>query len=133
MIYRTMIEDFLTIEQMRELNALDIDTSDAMMCRVVIRMDSIPTEVVVSKDVAIYWHEGSGTEYYPTYSLSDLLRKLPKYVKSAHPLCSEVRCGVSCFGYMRGSLAGWLAFAEANSEIESAYKLLKWCKENGFV
>lgn len=76
-----MNSQVLSIAQIQELIELGIDISKASMYRTVIKMDSIPSEVIVSKDYATYWMENSNIELTPTFTLQDILEMLPIIIR----------------------------------------------------
>lgn len=120
----------LSIEQMKHLQELGLDTSDASMC-VEWRESDENKKVVVSLDADTYYDY-----YYETYTLQDILDKLPQYI---HPFASKrmkftwvlekdtiayrnVEYFYDCFKYFTG-----------DSSINIAYDMLCWCIENGYI
>lgn len=120
----------LSIEQMTHLQELGLDTSDASMC-VEWRESDESKKVVVSLDADTYYDY-----YYETYTLQDILDKLPQYI---HPFASKrmkftwvlekdtiayrnVEYFYDCFKYFTG-----------DSSINIAYDMLCWCIENGYI
>lgn len=125
----------LSIEQMKELESIGVDTSDAscMWTSIVDRdynpvnwlpcyrgEDNVPLEVLKEKFPLTY---KEGNIYY-CYTLSDILKKLKRYTL-----------------YKRDEY--WIEFIDddnliantlkGESELECAYKMLKWCKENKYI
>ena len=76
------IEDqVLSIEQMQHLQELGIDTSDASMCWLDFE-DNEPMEVVVFIPEIMLGYKIH--KFYPTYSIGDLIEKLPNSIEGVH-------------------------------------------------
>ena len=75
-------EQVLTIEQMKYLQDLGVDTSDASMCWLDFE-DNEPMEVAVFVPQIMLGY--ATCKIYPTYTIGDLIEKLPKhfYIKEA--------------------------------------------------
>ena len=81
-------EQVLSIEQMKHLQELGVDTSDASMCW----LDSGNNEPM---DVAVFIPEVmlgyAHCNLYPAYTISDLIEKLPEELKIEHKVyCREI-------------------------------------------
>ena len=72
-------EQVLSIEQMKHLQELGVDTSDASMCWLRYDVGGVVKQYVETNDVK--WHEWSRATPYPTYTAGDLFRKLPSSLK----------------------------------------------------
>ena len=72
-------EQVLSIEQMKYLQELGVDTSDASMCWLRYDVGGVVKQYVETNDVK--WHEWSRATPYPTYTAGDLFRKLPSSLK----------------------------------------------------
>lgn len=73
-------------------------------------------------------------EVIPTLTLQEILEILPKRVDTTYYLRIHCYGNVINFGYWKGERAGWLKFSQAmNSTINSAFELLKWCKQNNYI
>lgn len=68
-------EQVLSIEQMKHLQELGVDTSDASMCWLRYDFGGVVKQYVEINDVK--WHEWSRATPYPTYTIGDLIEKLP--------------------------------------------------------
>ena len=68
-------EQVLSIEQMKHLQELGVDTSDASMCWLRYDVGGVAKQYVEINDVK--WHEWSHATPYPTYTIGDLIEKLP--------------------------------------------------------
>lgn len=71
-------EQVLSIEQMKHLQELGVDTSDASMCWLRYDFGGVVKQYVEINDVK--WHEWSRATPYPTYTIGDLIEKLPKSI-----------------------------------------------------
>ena len=82
-------EQVLSIEQMKHLQELGVDTSDASMAYYNISRDNQPDKWVLgiaNKEVASIMISNGITEMKPTYTIGDLIEKLPKCCVSKLPL-----------------------------------------------
>ena len=103
-------EQVLSIEKMKHLQELGVDTSDASMCWLDFE-DNEPMEVAVFiPEVMIGYAQ---CKLYPTYTTGDLLEKLPKNINSLN--------------YTRLVIEGkenshwWLAYKDLYDYAESGY------------
>lgn len=123
------LKQVLSIEQMKHLQELGLDTSDASMC-VEWRESDESKKVVTSLDADTYYDY-----YYETYTLQDILDKLPKRIETEdyefELYIYYHENGVSVF-YDDGDITQ-LAFFSKTTLLESAYEMLCWCIENGYV
>ena len=71
-------EQVLSIEQMKHLQELGVDTSDASMIWLRYDVGGVVKQYVEINDVK--WHEWSRATPYPTYTIGDLIEKLPKSI-----------------------------------------------------
>jgi hypothetical protein len=120
----------LSIEQMKHLQELGLDTSDASMC-VEWRESDESKKVVTSLDADTYYDY-----YHETYTLQDILDKLPHYL---NPFPSKQ----ILFAWMieRDTIAyrnvedidDCLKHFTDDLLINAAYEMLCWCIENGYV
>ena len=70
-------EQVLTIEQMKHLQELGVDTSDASMCWLKYTgTDGVVRYLINVNDISC--HVMPFMEAFPTYSIGDLIEKLPK-------------------------------------------------------
>lgn len=120
----------LSIEQMKHLQELGLDTSDASMC-VEWRESDESKKVVTSLDADTYYDY-----YHESYTLQDILDKLPHYL---NPFPSKQ----ILFAWMieRDTIAyrnvedidDCLKHFTDDLLIDAAYEMLCWCIENGYV
>lgn len=74
-------EQVLSIEQMKHLQELGVDTSDASMCWLkYTRTDGVVRYLINVNDISC--HVMPFMEVFPTYSIGDLIEKLPKHIDS---------------------------------------------------
>lgn len=127
-----MSKQCLSIEQMKHLNEIGLDTSNASACwfRVlgfgdlrVFTLWSLAFNKYISKT------EGLDTQIVPTFTLQDILDLLPEmttFYKLNTPTCD--------LWYTKEDL--WcnekVSF-EGENIIDTAYEALLWCIENGYV
>ena len=76
-------EQVLSREQMKHLQELGVDTSDASMCWLDFE-DNEPMEVAVFVPQIMLGY--ATCKIYPTYTIGDLIEKLPKCCASKLPL-----------------------------------------------
>ena len=74
-------EQVLSIEQMKRLQELGVDTSDASMCWLDFE-DNEPMEVAVFIPEVMLGY--ATCEIYPTYTIGDLIEKLPIRIGSVN-------------------------------------------------
>ena len=74
-------EQVLSIEQMKHLQELGVDTSDASMCWLKYTgTDGVVRYLINANDISC--HVMPFMEVFPTYSIGDLIEKLPKHIDS---------------------------------------------------
>ena len=123
-------EQVLSIEQMKHLQELGVDTSDASMCWLRYDVGGVVKQFVEINDVK--WHEFSRATPYPTYTISDLIEKLPKDIYGS---CLLIEFCASDLGYGDwdcGELYGINAQQNFKDKpLKNAlYDLLCWVVEN---
>ena len=116
-------EQVLSIEQMKHLQELGVDTSDASMCWVAGEdADEVEWNLIIPNNFLLPYN-------IPTYTIGDLIEKLPKhfYIKEAQ--ISMVAINGS------GAFEVWYdkvpKSSKSDGTIKNAlYKLLCWVAEN---
>ena len=74
-------EQVLSIEQMKHLQELGVDISDASMCWLKYTgTDGVVRYLINANDISC--HVMPFMETFPTYSIGDLIEKLPKHIDS---------------------------------------------------
>lgn len=127
----------LSIDQMKHLQELGLDTSDASMCwcSFIGNIDE-EWELEIYEYVINQKRDSSFWEIVPTYTLQDILDKLPHYL---NPFPSKQ----ILFAWMieRDTIAyrnvesvdDCLKHFTDNSLIDAAYEMLCWCVENRYI
>ena len=122
-------EQVLSIEQMKHLQELGIDTSDASMCWLDFE-DNEPMEVAVFVPQIMLGY--ATCKIYPTYTIGDLIEKLPKSDNSGDLLIeyrnSELGYGVWDWGELYG-INAQQNFKDKPLK-NALYDLLCWVAEN---
>ncbi len=127
----------LSVEQMKHLQELGLDTGDASM-----HWQYLPTADAIingtdeiEKKPCFFVSQPNMKHEYPTYTLQDILDKLPKRIETEdyefELYIYYHENGVSVF-YDDGDITQ-LAFFSKTTLLESAYEMLCWCIENGYV
>ena len=121
-------EQVLSIEQMKHLQELGVDTSDASMCWVAGEDTSTDEEewnLIIPNNFLLPYN-------IPTYTIGDLLEKLPKSDNSGDLLIeyrnSELGYGVWDWGELYG-INAQQKFNDKSLK-EALYDLLCWVAEN---
>ena len=122
-------EQVLSIEQMKHLQELGVDTSDASMCWLDFE-DNEPMEVsVFIPEVMLGYAQ---YKLYPAYTIGDLIEKLPKSDNSGDLLSeyrnSELGYGVWDWGELYG-INAQQNFKDKPLK-NALYDLLCWVAEN---
>ena len=135
----------LDIDQCKELLALGLDMSDAscMFTAVVdnsynpkswlITYINNPTPLhILREKYPLHFKEGN---VYYTYTLQDILEKLPKFIDYSEDKCYHLDIDfsmneISYYTYLYDD--GLVSFDYENL-LDGAFELLKWCIENGYI
>jgi hypothetical protein len=128
----------LSIDQMKHLRELGLDTSDASMhWQFLPTVESFFNGVLALEERPTLFVSQPNMKYeYPAYTLQDILDKLPR---SLNPFPSEQvlfswTIGGNIISYR--SLGGIdLCFKHFTNDllIDAAYEMLCWCVENGYI
>lgn len=119
----------LSVEQMKHLQELGLDTSDGSMCFEWNESDA-DNMVVTSPDA-----DTNYDYYHETYTLQDILDKLPTLIiisSDFYKICIESSCGYWDIYYYKSD-ATELISKKSENIIDVAYDMLCWCIENGYV
>lgn len=119
----------LSVEQMKHLKELGLDTSDGSMCFEWNESDA-DNMVVTSPDA-----DTNYDYYHETYTLQDILDKLPTLIiisSDFYKICIEPSCGYWDIYYYKSD-ATELISKKSENIIDAAYDMLCWCIENGYV
>ena len=119
-------EQVLSIGQMKHLQELGVDTSDASMCWLRYDAGGVVKEYIEINDKKCI--EMYSATPYPTYTIGDLIEKLPKHFyveRSPINMCAINGSGAFQVGYIK-SPKGY----KRDGTIKNAlYKLLCWVAE----
>lgn len=125
------MKQVLSIEQMKHLQELGLDTSDASMC-VEWRESDESKKVVTSLDADTYYDY-----YHETYTLHDILGLLPKEIRtSTDTYCLTISiydCKEWYICYSMSDEFDYYKEFKSGQLIDAAYDMLCWCIEKGYV
>ena len=120
------MKQVLSIEQMKHLKNLGLDTSDGSMCFEWNESDS-DNMVVTSPDA------DTNYDYYcKTYTLQDILDKLPCFIVNQVLTIQKLADSYTCL-YIEPYTRSMINITESKEPIYAAYEMLCWCIENGYV
>ena len=122
-------EQVLSIEQMKHLQELGVDTSDASMCWLkYTRTDGAVRYLIKVNDISS--HVMPTMEAFPTYSIGDLIEKLPKYYYAKeNPIEMCAINGSGAFVVYYDNIANTYIM-KGDTIKDALYKLLCWIAEN---
>ena len=116
----------LSIDQMKHLKELGLDTSDASMCFEWNESDS-DNMVVTSMDA-----DTNYDYYHGTYTLQDIINKLPCFIGNQVFTIHKLADSYTCL-YMEPYTRSMINITESKEPIDAAYDMLCWCIENRYV
>lgn len=122
-------EQVLSREQMTHLKELGVDTSDASMAYCNISRDNQPDKWILgiaNKEVASIMLSNGITEIEPTYTIGDLIEKLPK--RNDKGICFDINLGDKTISYVYTDV--FVYYGEYNNLIYGLYNCLCWVAEN---
>ena len=126
----------LSVEQMKHLQELGLDTSDGSMCWCyALSYNNAKWELEIYEDVINQKRDSAFWEIIPTYTLQDILDKLPTLIiisSDFYKICIESSCGYWDIYYYKSD-ATELISKKSENIIDVAYDMLCWCIENGYV
>ena len=129
-------EQVLSREQMKHLQELGVNTSDASMAYYNISRDNQPDKWILgiaNKEVASIMISNGITEMEPTYTIGDLIEKLPKSIDlgfGEYDLELSIK-GEYVEAQYENDYDDYTPFFCSNlSLIESLYRILCWLAEN---
>ena len=128
----------LSIEQMKHLKDLGLDTSDASMhWQFLPTADSIINGTdEIEKEPCLFVSQPNMKHEYPAYILQDILGKLPVYLNyfgTKYKLHIEPTfAGPWYISYQIGICEPFV-FKLSKNILDAAYDMLCWCIENGYV
>ena len=121
----------LSIEQMKHLQELGVDTSDASMCWLKYTgTDGVVRYLINANDISC--HVMPFMEAFPTYSIGDLIEKLPKSTDFGDLLIEFCNSDLGYGGWDCSELYGIEALQNFKDKpLKNAlYDLLCWVAEN---
>lgn len=133
-------EQVLSIEQMKHLQGLGLDTSNASMCLCCFRENiDEEWELEIYEDVINQKRDSTFWEIIPTFTLQDIIEMLPR---SIQPNLNEGTYYLNLYyydelwvvDYLNNEGDGsWFTTTSDDSFIKAAYQMLCWCVENGYL
>lgn len=120
------MKQVLSIEQMKHLREIGMDTSDGSMHFEWKESDS-GNMVVTSPDA-----DTNYDYYHKTYTLQDILDKLPCFIGNQVLTIQKLADSYTCL-YMEPYSRSIIKITESKELIDAAYEMLCWCIENGYV
>ena len=131
------MKQVLDINQMRHLQELGLDTSNASMAFCMFDDDDSKHLLPNNQDV---FERCVVTKYIPAYTLQDVLELLPKELKLFDRRCwlrMDLSDGCVYYYYEDSSLVEQRVIlfngGEDISLLEAAYRMLYWCIKQGYV
>ena len=123
----------LSIEQMKHLQELGLDTSDASMCWCCF-LGNIEEEweLEIYENVLNQKRDSTFWETLPTYTLQDILDKLPESVQ-VYDLYIFKKVGLWCLKYVDVTNNGTVHLEKMPRLIDAAYYMLCWCIGKGYI
>ena len=120
----------LSIEQMKHLQELGLDTSDASMCWCCF-LGNIEEEweLEIYENVLNQKRDSTFWETLPTYTLQDILDKLPESVQ-VYDLYIFKKVGLWWLKYVDVTNNGTVHLEKMPRLIDAAYYMLCWCIGN---
>lgn len=124
----------LSIEQMKHLKELGLDTSNASMhYQFLPTADSIINGTdEIEKEPCLFVSQPNMEHEYPAYTLQDILGKLPCFIDT-HVLTLQKLANSGTCLYMEPYSRSILNLTESKELIDAAYEMLCWCIEKGYV
>ncbi len=123
----------LSIEQMKHLQELGLDTSDGSMCWCyALSYKNAKLELEIYEDVINQKRDSAFWEIIPTYTLQDILDKLPCFVGNQVLTIQKLADSYTCL-YMESYTRSIIKITESKELIDAAYEMLCWCVEERLI
>lgn len=127
----------LSVEQMIHLQELGLSTSDGSMCWCyALSYKNAKWELEIYEDVINEKRDSAFWEIIPTYTLQDILDKLPRYINVfciTYKLCVEpLFAGPWAISYQKSMSEPFIVKVSGNL-LDAANEMLCWCIENGYI
>lgn len=124
----------LSVEQMEHLQELGLSTSDGSMCWCyALSYKNAKWELEIYEDVIDQKRDSSFWETLPTYTLQDILDKLPPVIKKYYWLAIRVSAHKGMWYVEYNGRGCTLSYFYSENLIDAAYEMLCWCIENGYI
>lgn len=124
----------LLVEQMTHLQELGLDTSDGSMCWCyALSYKNAKWELEIYEDVIDQKRDSNFWETLPTYTLQDILDKLPPVIKKYYWLAIRVSAHKGMWYVEYNGRGCTLSYFYSENLIDAAYEMLCWCIENGYI
>ena len=125
----------LSIDQMKHLRELGLDTSDASM-----HWQFLPTVesffygvLALEERPTLFVSQPNMKHEYPAYTLQDILDKLPSYITyNDEEYQLQILPPCICYRYVNYTFDD-LDYKNNVDILENAYKILCWVIENGYI
>lgn len=124
----------LSIDQMKHLRELGLDTSDASM-----HWQYLPTADAIingtdeiEEEPYIFVSQSNMKHEYPAYTLQDILDKQPCFIGTHVLTLQKLANSYTCL-YMEPYSRSILNLTESKELIDASYYMLCWCIENGYI
>lgn len=120
----------LSVEQMEHLQELGLDTSDGSMCWCyALFYKNAKWELEIYEDVINQKRNSAFWEIIPTYTLQDILDKLPPVIKKYYWLAIRVSAHKGMWYVEYNGRGCTLSYFYSENLIDAAYGMLCWCIE----
>ena len=126
-----MSKQVLSTEQMRHLQELGVDTSEASA--IIYKISETETYCGYAREVVLV--EGFVEDYIDkveTFTLQDIIDKLPWFIDTYVFTLQKLASTYTCL-YMEPYSRSILFLKENKELIDAAYDMLCWCIENGYI
>ena len=136
-----MKEQVLSIKQMQELIALGVDTSKASMCWFPMTLSDENNQPVTKsyflgihhKGCNLYWNTNDGRETVPTFTLQDVLEIIKKNVLEKD-LSLDLELNLINNQFQLTKEVDYRLYtSDGKTLLQSAFQMLKWCKQNNYI
>ena len=128
----------LSVEQMKYLWELGLNTSDASMCYCCFYGNiEEEWELEIYEDVINQKRDSTFLDIVPTYTFQEIIELLPKEIKTVtdtyYLTISTYDCDVWSIYYSMSDEFDYYKEFKSDSLIDAAYEMLCWCIENGYI
>lgn len=128
----------LSVEQMKYLRKLGLNTSDASMCYCCFYGNiEEEWELEIYEDVINQKRDSTFLDIVPTYTFQEIIELLPKEIKTVtdtyYLTISTYDCDVWSIYYSMSDEFDYYKEFKSDSLIDAAYEMLCWCIENGYI